>query len=229
MLESLFWAGVVTVATLPLLLFVARDRVDAASGSADQSPLSQAPCHHVVPRDVAEFVIPDFRPGIDTCQIELHDPEAEFDALVDDGGVRFQFLDGASFLEVVFPGLHAPPFQDTTIFGPGAVASGRKLSDLVGTSTEPVSGPKFFRVRSKMAAFQRFRPDTEVVEVWVPPDADILPRIDVRPSADGIDSEILIDGKPAARLGGAPQAGVQNIRIVRLHPGDGREAPLASV
>ena len=52
----------------------------------------------------------------------------------------------------------------------------------------------------------------------MPPETDALPRIDVRPTADGTDGEVVIDGRPAARLCGAPEAGVENIRIIRMCP-----------
>ena len=218
--DGLFWIAIVGLPLLAaglLLRWPRRDRVASDTGAG--LPQIDPPCHHVVPGDVAEFVIPDFRPGTDTCRIHLHDPEAEFDAVIDEGGVRFQFLDGNSFLEVVFPGLRAPPFSSTRIVGPSPSQAETVLSDLVGPGP-PVQSAHFHRVRSEIAAFQRFSADDEVVEVWVPPGTDALPRIDVRPSSDGSDGEVVIDGRPAARLCGAPEAGVRNIRIIRKSPDD---------
>ena len=222
MVESLLWVAIVTVLVSPAL-FLLRDR--RAPEVSETEPitgglplLSPEPCLHVVPNDVAEFVIPDFRPGIDRCHVALNDPEAEFEAVLDKDGVRFQFLDTGSFLEVVFPGLIDPPFEDTQVFGPGPAEAGRVLSELVGRARP--QGPGFHRVRSEIAAFQEFSAAEEVVEVWVPPDIDALPRIDVRPSLDGSDGEVMIDGRPAARLCGAPNAGIGNIQIVRKMPED---------
>ena len=219
MLESLLWAAIVTLFVSPALLLL-RDhgKVDVLpDGLPRNGPrLSSAPCLHVVPQDAAEFVIPDFRPGMDRCHVALSDPDADFDAVLGDDGVRFQFLDGDSFLEVVFPGLVDPPFEDTRIFGPGPAATGRLLSDLVGgVSTSPAA---FHRVQSQVAAFQTFNATDEVVEVWVPPDIAAIPEIDVRPSPDGAHGEVMIDGQPVARLCGAPEAGLANIRIVRKLP-----------
>lgn len=218
MSNSVFWVMIVMLPVLALALLRRRRRpVTSVHDPRPEAVLSDAPCHHVVPNDVAEFMIPDFRPGTDTCRVHLRDPEAEFDAVIDDAGVRFQFLDGNSFLEVVFPGLADPPFADTWIQGPGETSAVRALSELVGPGP-PVQSPHFHRVRSEIAAFQKFSAEDEIVEVWVPPDTDTLPRIDVRPSADGSDGEVVIDGRPAARLCGAPEAGVGNIRIIRKTP-----------
>jgi hypothetical protein len=143
------------------------------------------------------------------------DPEAEFDALMDAEGVRFMFIDGGTYLEVVFLNLTQPPFGDTWIVGPGGAATGRSLAELVGAILPPTRAPDFLRVRSEIAAFDRFNAAREVIEVWVPPHMADLPNIDVRPTADGTDSEVVIDGRAAARLCGAPDAGPNNVRIVR--------------
>ena len=227
MIDSLVWAAIVTLLVSPALFLLRERQADSPVSSKPVPPtarLASEPCLHLVPDDVAEFVIPDFRPGVDRCHVALRDPDAEFDAVLGPDGVRFQFLDGNSFLEVVFPGLIDPPFEDTCIFGPLAGGDGHLLSDLVGRGGSPPRPGAPHRVRPGIAAFQRFSASEEVVEVWVPPDVLALPTIDVRPSADGVDGEVVIDGRPAARLCGAPYAGAGNIRIVRKTPEHATEA-----
>ena len=221
MLETFVLAAFALITLFSAGLMVRRrgrpDQFPDQGTSIYAGQLAPEPVLHEVPRDIAEFIIPDFRPGIDRCHVALNDPDAEFDAVLDVDGVRFQFLDGGSFLEVVFPGLIDPPFEDTRIFGPGPAAHGTALSDLVAPGAGPPDPNRFHRVRSEIAAFQSFHAD-RVVEVWVPPGVEVLPQIDVRPSLDGADSEVVIDGRPAARLCGAPNADGANIRIVRKEP-----------
>ena len=226
MLDSLFWALVVTILSTPLLVFV-RERAAVRPGGGAASAVlavppdgadggeavaTDPPVLHEVPADVAEFVIPDFRPGTDACRIALNDPDAEFDAIADDFGVRLLFLDGGSYLEVAFPGLGVPPFEDVIIMAPDGTSL--RLSELVGVSQRHALRP----VRSRWAELQGFSAKSECVEIWVPPDAPVLPVVDVRPSDDGQHGEIVIDGRLAARLCGAPEAGRENVRLLRKAP-----------
>ena len=223
MLDSLLWAFVVTLLSVPFLAFL-RERpvpltesgavslMSAPDGGGGRPPYADPPALHEVPGDVAEFVIPDFRPGTDLCRIALNDPDAEFDAIADDFGVRLLFLDGGSYLEVAFPGLGVPPFEDVVILAPDGTEM--RLSDLVGSSQRHALRP----VRSRWAELQGFSADRECVEIWVSPDAAVLPDVAVRPSADGQHGEIVIDGRLAARLCGAPDADQANVLLLRKAP-----------
>lgn len=196
-----------------------------ADADADRrASLADPPVVHDVPRDAAEFVIPGFRPGIDTCRIALTDPDADFDATTSGGMARLVFLDGGSFLEVCFPGLVSPPLADTLVTGPGGVT--RRMTDLAAASARAAGGEaRLRRVDADVVEFRAFDTASEMVEIWVPEETPTTPDVMIRPTADGRDGELLIGGRRVARLCGAPDAGARNVRVVRKVSGGAYAEP----
>lgn len=209
----------------------AGDRIALADWLADAEADRAArgadpPVVHDVPQDVAEFVIPGFRPGVDVCRIALNAPDVDFDVIVTDAGVRLLFLDGGWLLEVIFPGLGTPPIADTVIIGPDGVAL--DLTGLAAASAKTARGKSLLRqVQSDVVEFRGFDAASEMVEVWVPGDARVFPDVSIRATSDGHDGELLIDGSVAARLCGAPEAGARNVRIVGRMSDAARPEPTA--
>ena len=76
---------------------------------------------------MAEFVVPGFRRGVDTCRIARSDPDAAFDAAPNAAGVRLMFVDDGAFLEVIFPDLDQLPFDDVYTFDPACPRQEKNL------------------------------------------------------------------------------------------------------
>ena len=65
--------------------------------------------------------------------------------------------------------------------------------------------------------FSGFDADAECIEIFMPGAADPAGlNIAVRPSEDGRDALVLIDGHPTAILRGAPRATSRNVRLVTV-------------
>ena len=177
---------------------------------------------HEVPTEVSEFVIPDFRPGLDLCRVRLSYPDIDFVHWREDTSVKLAFFDGQERLTVVFAGLEAPPMADVAVDfeHPRRGPQSCLLSELVDVAeTElPCAAPEAQGAgTSGLTEFSGFDADAECIEIFMPGAADPSGlNIAVRPSEDGRDAMVLIDGHPTAILRGAPRATSRNVRLVTV-------------
>lgn len=191
-------------------------------GDAGPEPRRRhGPVHHRVPSDVSEYVIPDFRPGIDSCSIELRTSAVEVIHWQGPGGTVLCVDDGREQVVIAFLGLDEPPIDDITMAyprrGDGALVrfEARPLatSDLVSAAVvaTPFAGPSG---TGALAEFWGFDVASEVVEVMRCPEAAGEARVTVLPTPDGRDAMIIVDGQATAILRGAPSASRRNVRVV---------------
>ncbi len=184
-------------------------------------PRRHGPVAHQVPNDVREYVIPDFRAGIDSCCVDVWSSKIEVMHWQGPGGAVVCIDDGREQLVVAFLGLSAPPFDDLTISYPSSRHSkevtfeARALSatDIARDTTiaTPFAAPSG---EGPLAEFWAFDARREVVEIMRSPDAADQASVTVAPTSDGRDAMVTIDGQAAAILRGAPFASRRNVRIV---------------
>ncbi len=188
---------------------------------------------HVVPPDVAEFLIPEFRPGLDICQVDLCYPHIEFVHWRSPGMAAMMFTDGAETLTVFFQGLDVVPFDGVFVRfdhprkGPQsyllaelldvheseiseAAAAVKKETTLDTTDCELETG-------SSPMEFMDFDTTTECIEVFVPEGRLNATKVAISRTANGTDSEVLVDGRVAAILRGAIDAGPRNVKLVAVN------------
>ena len=204
------------------LLFLADTEPD------EEQPFSQdvakrAAVRHLVPPDVSDFVIPEFKVGQDKCQIALTFPNIEFVYFHTALGVTLVFDDGHEQLKVTFVGVAAPPLADVLVAydhpadGPRREALSQLVGDeeLASLEVSPPETPVLLPLDEIVAPaeFHEFDAASEYVEIWTrgsESHSDIL----VRPSPDGRDALVVVDGRLSAVLRGAPNATARNVRLV---------------
>jgi hypothetical protein len=185
----------------------------------DDPPMSIV---HDVPPDVSEFIIPDFRPGIDLCRVRLACPDIDFVHWRGRTSVTLEFHDGRERLRVVFYGQGRPPLEDVEVVfdHPRRGEERYLLAELVGAAETALPGgvavePYSSGSEGALTEFAAFDASAEFIEILVPPNGAAAPRaIEVHPTLDGRDALVLIDGAPTAVLRGAPEATMRNVRLV---------------
>ncbi len=147
MAEALIVAAFVTAIGTPVVLALLalwrslfqRKNVAASEGVVDSIDTSEAevekdpPVHHEVPIDISEFVIPNFRPGMDTCRIHVRDSDIEFKHGIASIGVIVEITDASERLSITFQGLSGLPSADLSLLVSGQSGHGAelKLEDVV--------------------------------------------------------------------------------------------------
>lgn len=187
---------------------------------------------HDVPPDVSEFLVPDFRPGLDACRVVLSYPDIDFVHWRDEAGVTLAFYDGEERLTLVFRDLIVPPLSDIAVEfeHPRRGKQRYLLSDLVDADeTEIPPGPGDWpnarkagpgsEVTLRLTEFAGFDATAECVEIVIPDGTGLGPKVTVEPSEDGQDALVLINGEARAILRGAPKATSRNIRLVEVAGG----------
>ncbi len=202
-------------------LDVVRMPVVAATGEETIAARRHGPVAHRVPRDVREYVVPDFRAGIDSCAIEVWSSQIELMHWQGPGGSVVCIDDGQEQLVVAFLGLAAPPFDDITIAYPHAQNGDQIIFEARGISEADIARDSVVATpfaapagAGPLAEFWAFDASREVIEVMRSPDAAEEAAVTVTPTPDGRDAMVIIDGYPAAILRGAPRATRRNVRIV---------------
>lgn len=189
----------------------------AASLDGDSRP----PITHRVPSDVREYVIPDFRPTVDKCSVELRTSDVEVMHWQGPGGSVLCVDDEAEQVVIVFLGLGELPFDDIAMAyprradGPKPRFEAQTLTpdDLAAhlVSATPFAAPSG---QGALAEFWAFDAESEVVEIMRAPDREGEARVTVAPTPDGRDAMVIIDGQATAILRGAPSASKRNVRVV---------------
>ncbi|MEM9970199.1 MAG: hypothetical protein AAF762_03755 [Pseudomonadota bacterium] len=180
------------------------------------------PVHHRVPEDVREYVIPDFRPGIDTCGIELCRQHVEVMHWQGPGGTVLCVDDGKEQVVVLFLGLQEMPFNDVTVTFPKGRHDARETLLARAISEEEIDAHAVVATPfaapggngSPLAEFWSFDPGAEIIEIMRNPDAVGEVQISVTPTRDGRDALVIIDGCETAILRGAPSASEKNVRVL---------------
>lgn len=229
-----FLAGAACAMTVTAVVILAA-RFRARLGRRPRG--DDAPVHYDVPPDVAEFIVPSFRPGHDTCGISLRYPDIDFVHWRSEAGVTLAFDDGNERLSLQFLGLERPPFADIRVSyaRPGKGTQVVLMSDLIGDEETEVDAEvaadlawiQSARTRAERASsdaavpvglpeFSDFDPAVECIEIWVPTLADARAEVVVRALPNGEDSLVLVGGRETALLRGAPDARPHNIRLVAI-------------
>ena len=64
--------------------------------------------------------------------------------------------------------------------------------------------------------FAEFDANSERIEIWVPSDCEAKVPVEILPTHDGLHGLVLVAGRPAALLQGAPTASVRNFQLVPM-------------
>ena len=187
---------------------------------------------HTVPTDVAEFVIPDFRPNLDTCEVELCYPDIDFVHWRAPGMAAMKFTDGDETLTVFFQGLDLVPFEGILVRfdhprnGPQCYS----IAELLDVHEAEISqGEAALTIDTNRDAFEvdqdledgpkqfyDFDASKECIEVFVPEDRLATTAVSITSTPDGSDALVLVDGRVAAVLVGAIDAGTRNVKLVAV-------------
>ncbi|QMU58072.1 MAG: hypothetical protein GKR98_07610 [Boseongicola sp.] len=232
------------------------DEVDEASGkvapvkrSSRRSQVSRQPfsqeinqqvhrgVRHVVPQDVKEFVVPNFRPTVDTCDVVLHANVVGHVRWRPDNGVILTLSDDMGTLEICFLGLDDLPADDILIRLKTSAVPGvaHPLSALVPVSeirhsdeanldrawaasdakeqVAKMKGPVTWD-QNHVAVFEEFDASTETVEILVPRKDTDGKNLEVHPTPDGRHGLVIVAGRTVAVLGNAPDATAENVHII---------------
>ena len=183
--------------------------------------LRRGPVEHRVPRDVREYVVPDFRSGIDQCTVELRTCHVEVMHWQGPGGSVLCVDDGNEQVVVVFLGLNTLPFDDITMAYPRRDDGQRARFEARALAQEDIARDAVaatpFAAPSgdgALAEFWAFDAAKEVVEIMRNPEVSGDARITVSPTPDGRDAMVIVDGHATAILRGAPSASKRNVRVV---------------
>jgi hypothetical protein len=185
--------------------------------------------HSVLP-DVAEFLIPDFRPNLDICEVDLRYPDIDFAHWRAPGMAAMMFTDGAETLTVFFEGLDVIPLAGVFVrfVHPRNGPQTYLLSDLLDVDESEISYEEAaFKIDARRdlsnpengpdarpLAFHNFDTARECIEVFVPQDRLAKTAVSISSTPDGSDALVLVDGHVAAILVGAVDAGPRNIKLV---------------
>ena len=204
--------------------------VRGAVETGDLPDDGMTPVVHSVPPDVAEFLIPDFRPNLDICEVDLRYPDIDFVHWRAPGMAAMMFTDGKESLTIFFEGLDIIPFAGVFVrfVHPRKGPQTFLLSDLLDIDeseipyeeaaltldaqrdlSRPEDGPD-----AGPLAFHDFDPAKECIEVFVPQDRLAKTAVSISSTPDGSDALVLVDGQVAAILVGVVDAGPRNIRLV---------------
>ena len=209
-----------------------RGRTEGGAKNVSDHKEDALPAVHLVPPDVAEFMITEFRAGVDICKVDLRYPHIEFVHWRSPGLAAMRFTDGSETLTVVFQGLDIVPFDSVFVRfdhprkGPQAYL----LSELMNAPESEISPQEaaFGRdtaLDSKTSAienattpleFADFDTSKECIEVFVPVDRFKSTNLSVDPLANGQDAQVLVDGRVVAILRGAVDAGLRNVKLVAV-------------
>lgn len=185
---------------------------------------------HIVPPDVFEYLVTDFRPHIDVCKVDLHYPDIDFAHWSAPGMAAMKFTDGDETLTVFFQDLDRVPFDDVHVRfdhprkGPQCYPLS-KLADQRESEIAPeqaAHSPDAKRDVLEAAQgiddgpkkFHDFDATKECIEVFVPEDRLATTAVSISSTPDGSDSLVLIDGRVTAVLVGAIDAGPHNVKLV---------------
>lgn len=187
---------------------------------------------HIVPPDVAEYVIPDFRPEQDTCKVDLCYPDIDFVHWRTPGMAAMMFTDGDEALTVFFQGLDAVPFDGVFVrfHHPRKGPQCYLLSELLDVRESEISQDeaalKLDAKRDALEAaqgiedgpkqFHDFDSRKECIEVFVPEERLASTAVSISATPDGSDALVLVDGRIAAVLIGAFDAGPHNVKLVAV-------------
>lgn len=188
------------------------------------------PVVHSVPPDVAEFLIPGFRPNLDICEVDLRYPDIDFVHWRATGMAAMMFADGEETLTIFFEGLDVTPFAGVFVrfVHPRKGPQTYLLSDLLDVDESEISYEEAalkLDARRDLAqsqsgsdagpmAFHDFDTAKECIEVFVPEDRLAKTAVSISSTPDGSDALVLVDGQVAAILVGAVDAGPRNIKLV---------------
>ncbi|MBT8458272.1 MAG: hypothetical protein HKP37_02570 [Boseongicola sp.] len=216
----------------------AKDRVEQEESASlpaetDANTLAEADLScvvHIVPNDVSEYVITDFHANLDTCKIDLHNPDIDFVHWRAQGMAAMMFRDGDETLTVFFQGSDVVPFNDVFVRfdHPRNGPQGYFLSDLLDPReseiTQDEAALMLDATRDALQAadgfdeapkkFHDFDTKKECIEVFVPEDRIATTAVSISSTPDGSDALVLVDGRIAAVLIGAIDAGPHNIKLV---------------
>ncbi len=163
--------------------------------------------------------IPGFRPGRDRCRVRVADMDRTLCLEERGDGVALVLSGEGGETSVHFPGLTALPMNDITV----SVGDGTSTQDIALTGlTSPIAKPRkprritefVLRPGQPIPSFRAFAPGQHVIEVDMGARTQQDARIEVRPSPDGADGILFLDGREAAILAGAPFATARDIRLV---------------
>lgn len=178
-----------------------------------------------VSAEVRAVRIPGFRPGFDECRVRVTRAQTTLlSEMLPDGTALVLRTKGEDERVVTFPGLSMLPLGDIVLeldTSDGVRDIALADLDAVPSPSAPTTTPRRrpiteFAVRpgDPIPSFSAFRPGHQLIEVAMPGRIAADARIDVRPSPDGRDGILLIDGKAAAVLAGAPSATPADIRLL---------------
>lgn len=211
---------------------VASQIPDTTSAPDIRAESDLSPVVHIVPPDVAEYVIPDFRPHLDTCKVDLSYPDIDFVHWRAPGMAAMLFTEGDETLAVFFQGLDVVPF-DAVFIRFDHPRKGQQcclLSELLDvleseiTQDQPAlpldaerdvpgghqsddNGPR---------QFHNFDTARECIEVFVPEDRIATTTASISSTSEGSDAFVVVDGRVVAVLIGASDAGPHNIKLVAV-------------
>ncbi len=190
------------------------------------------PAVHVVPPDVAEFLIPEFRPNLDICQVDLSYPHIDFMHWRSPGMAAMMFNDGSETLTVFFQGLDIVPFDGVFVrFNhPRKGPQSYLLSELLDVTESEISEEEAawkkdadldasehqLEVGGTPMEFVDFDAAKECIEVFVPMDRIKSTSVSVTTTANGEDAQVLVNGRIAAVLVGASEAGPCNVKLIAV-------------
>jgi len=203
---------------------------DAVEATEEPSEDPRAPAVHVVPSDVAEYLIPGFRPNLDICQVDLCYPNIDFVHWRSAGMGAMTFTHGEKNLTVFFQGLDVVPFDGVYVRfdhprkGPQSYLLSELLDVNESEITEEEAGLKLDAQRdvagcdlkddSGPMEFRDFDASKECIEVFVPEDRLATTAVSISTTPDGVDTLVLVDGCVAAVLIGTMDAGPRNVKLV---------------
>ena len=188
------------------------------------------PVRHIVPTDVAEFFIPDFRTGTDCCDVKLAYPDIDFMHWKGSGLAGMTFFDGNETLTVIFHGLDIIPSADINVHfeQPYKGKKGCRLAELLNIEECEISeqqateqrgiAPEFSRLggsdEDAPMEFKGFDVDNECIEVFVPYERAASTSLEIQISDNGADACIVVDGHVVAILRDARRATQSNVKLV---------------
>lgn len=204
------------------------DRDGVETGQVPDNDVT--PVVHTVPPDVAEFLIPDFRANLDICEVDLRYPDIDFVHWRAPGMAAMMFTDGEETLTIFFEGLDVTPFAGVFVrfIHPRKGPQTYLLSDLLNVDESEITfeeaalkldarrdvATSEAETETAPLAFHDFDTTKECIEVFVPEDRLATTAVSISSSSDGSDALVLVDGKVAAILVGAIDAGPRNVKLV---------------
>ena len=191
-----------------------------------------------VPLGQATTRIPGFRAGVDRCRITVGDLDTTLLIEQARGGVALVLQMASGEVVVGFPGLDRLPLPDivVSVDQPGApphdicldgvvdAAPAAALETVQSDALKPRRRSRpitefVLRPGQSIPSFSSFAPGAHVIEVDVTSATDAPPKVEIRPSADGENGVLMLDGRAAAILAGAPFATPDDVRVLTRSDG----------